>query len=85
MTTSLISAAAGIGLEQALLVGDWGLDVGLSVMEQARELTSSLLNESVFCATYLLGRTWEVVVKLYNLSAQLLPHVLHGECKLLGI
>ena len=84
-TTSFISAAAEIGSEQALRVGDWSLHAGLSVMEQARGLTLTLCSEIVICATYLLGRTWEVVFKLYNLSAQLLPHLLHGECKLLGI
>ena len=84
-TTSFISAAAEIGSEQALRVGDWSLHAGLSVMEQARGLTLTLCSESVICATYLLGRTCEVIIKLYDLSAQLLPHVLHGECKLLGI
>ena len=85
VTTLFISAAAEIGSERALRVGDWSLRAGLSVMEQARGLILTLCYESVICATYLLGRTWEVVVKLYDLSAQLLPHLLHGECKLLGI
>ena len=79
------SGAAAIGLDQALIVGDWSLRAGLSVLEQACKLAMTLFSEIVLGAKYLFGQTWEVIVKLYNLCLQFLPHVLHGECKLLGI
>ena len=84
-TTSFISAAAEIGSEQALRVGDWSLHAGLAVFQQACQLAVTFFRETLVGANYLLGEAWEVMAKLCNFCAQLLPHVLHGECKLLGI
>ena len=85
MATLHFSGAAAIGLEQASRFGDWSLRTGLSVLEQGCKLAMTLFSEIVLGAKYLFGETWEVIVKLYNLCLQFLPHVLHGECKLLGI
>ena len=84
-TTSFISAAAEIGSEQALRVGDWSLHAGLAALEQACQLGATLFRETLVGSNYLLGEPWEVVVKVSNFCAQFLPHVLHGECKLLGV
>ena len=85
VTASHLSAAAGIGLEQALKIGDWSLHAGLAALEQACQLAVTFFRETLVGANYLLGEAGEVVVKLCNFCAQLLPHVLHGECKLLGV
>ena len=81
VTASHLSAAAGIGLEQASGIADWSLHAGLALLEQACELATTLFGELVVGAIYL----WEVLVSLCNLCVQVLHHVLHGKCKLLGI
>ena len=85
VTASHLSAAAGIGLEQASGIADWSLHAGLALLEQACELATTLFGELVVGTNNLLGEAWEVLVNLCNVCAQVLPHVLHGECKLLGI
>ena len=70
---SHFSAAAGISLKLFLRFADWSLDQGLSLSNQALRAIVIRLDESVVCATYLVGEGWKVFFQVVNSLCKNLP------------
>ena len=70
---SHVSAAAGISLKLLLRFADWSLEQGLSLSNQALRAIVIRLDESVVCATYLVGEGWKVFFQVLDSLCANLP------------